>query len=57
LRNYGVFGYDILKDGPVALSDCLAAMAHEDGADSRFFGRLFGPWMAWLKSRSLIAIR
>ncbi|AVW93472.1 hypothetical protein DA792_14630 [Celeribacter baekdonensis] len=50
---YGALGYDILKDGPVALTDCLAAMAHEDGADGRFFGRLFGPWMAWLKSRSL----
>lgn len=50
---YGVLGYDILKDGLVAFADCLAAMAHEDGADGRFFGRLFGPWMAWLKSRSL----
>ncbi|WP_378948398.1 TniQ family protein [Paracoccus sp. R86501] len=50
---YGAQGYDILKDGPLALSDCLAAMAREDGVDSRFFGRLFGPWMAWLKSRGL----
>lgn len=50
---FGALGYDILRDGPVALTDCLAAMAHEDGADGRFFGRLFGPWMAWLKSRSL----
>jgi hypothetical protein len=51
--NYGVLGYDILKDGPAALADCLADMAREDGVDGRFFGRLFGPWMAWLKSRSL----
>ncbi|MFP7675747.1 TniQ family protein [Marivita sp. S0852] len=50
---YGAQGYDILKDGSAALSDCLDAMAREDGVDSRFFGRLFGPWMAWLKSRSL----
>lgn len=50
--SYGEQGYDILKDGPAALSDCLDAMALEDGVDSRFFGRLFGPWMAWLKSRS-----
>lgn len=51
--NYGALGYDILKDGPYALSDCLIAMARVDGVDGRFFGRLFGPWMAWLKSRSL----
>ncbi len=31
--NYGALGYDILKDGPAALTDCLAAMAHEGGAD------------------------
>jgi len=52
-RKYGVLGYHLLKDGPAALSDCLAALAREDGADSRFFCRLFGPWIAWLKSRSL----
>ncbi|MBQ2262447.1 MAG: TniQ family protein [Loktanella sp.] len=51
--NYGVLGYEILKEGPLALSSCLADMAREDGVDGRFFGRLFGPWMAWLKSRSL----
>ncbi|MBU2888244.1 TniQ family protein [Celeribacter halophilus] len=51
--NYGALGYDILKDGPDALSDCLSAMARVDGVDGRFFGRLFGPWMAWLKGRSL----
>jgi len=28
-------------------------MAHEGGADGRFFDRLFGTWMAWLKGRSL----
>jgi|TARA_R110002049_G_scaffold235512_9_gene408803 hypothetical protein len=50
---YGALGYDTLKDGPVALSNCLADMAREDVVDGRFFGRLFGPWMAWLKSRSL----
>ncbi|TQS74051.1 TniQ family protein [Rhodobacteraceae bacterium] len=50
---YGALGYDILKDGPDALSECLIAMARVDGVDGRFFGRLFGPWMAWLKSRSL----
>ncbi|UOA28261.1 hypothetical protein DSM107133_03006 [Pseudosulfitobacter sp. DSM 107133] len=50
---YGFLGYDILKDGPVALSNCLADMAREDVVDGRFFDRLFGPWMAWLKSRSL----
>lgn len=41
------------EDGPVALSDCLAAMAREEGVNGRFFGRLFGPWTTWLKSRSL----
>ncbi len=51
--SYGDQGYDILKNGPSALSDCLTAMGREDGVDRRFFGRLFGPWMAWLKSRSL----
>jgi|GEM_PF-4991275 len=52
-RSFGAVGYDVLKDGPVALSDCLAAMAREEGVDGRFFGRLFGPWTTWLKSRSL----
>lgn len=28
-------------------------MALEDGVDGRFFGRHFGPWATWLKSRSL----
>ncbi|MDO5759280.1 MAG: TniQ family protein [Rhodobacterales bacterium] len=51
--NYGALGCDILEDGPDVLSDCLTAMARVDGVDGRFFGRLFGPWMAWLKSRSL----
>ncbi|MBR9841122.1 MAG: hypothetical protein GYB50_25065 [Rhodobacteraceae bacterium] len=51
--SFGASGYDVLKDGPVALSECLAAMASEDGVDGRFFGRLFGPWASWLKSRSL----
>lgn len=51
--DYGAIGYEVLKDGPGALSDCLAAMARKNCADGRFFGRLFGPWMAWLKSRSL----
>ena len=46
-------GYDVLTNGPVALSDCLEAMACEEGVDGRFFGRLFGPWTTWLKSRSL----
>ncbi|EEX13769.1 hypothetical protein CSE45_0244 [Citreicella sp. SE45] len=51
--SFGAMGYDVLKDGPVALSECLAAMAREEGVDGRFFGRLFGPWTSWLKSRSL----
>ncbi|WP_252737603.1 hypothetical protein [Citreicella sp. C3M06] len=51
--SFGASGYDVLKDGPVALSDCLAALSREDGVDGRFFGRLFGPWTTWLKSRSL----
>lgn len=51
--SFGVSGYDVLKDGPMALSGCLAEMAREDGVDGRFFGRLFGPWTTWLKSRSL----
>ncbi|MEQ5871816.1 TniQ family protein [Sagittula sp. NFXS13] len=52
-RSFGALGYDVLKNGPVALSDCLAAMALKEGVDGRFFGRLFGPWTSWLKSRSL----
>ncbi len=52
-RSFGALGYDVLRSGPVALSDCLAAMAREAGVDGRFFGRLFGPWTTWLKSRSL----
>jgi hypothetical protein len=51
--SFGAMGYDVLKYGPVALSECLAAMAREEGVDGRFFGRLFGPWTSWLKSRSL----
>ncbi|GGG68974.1 hypothetical protein GCM10011415_15360 [Salipiger pallidus] len=51
--SFGASGYDVLKDGPAALSDCLTAMAREKGVDRRFFGRLFGPWTTWLKSRSL----
>ncbi len=51
--SFGVLGYDVLKDGPTALSDCLAAMAHEGGVDGRFFGRVFGAWTTWLNSRSL----
>lgn len=46
-------GYDVLKEGPVALSDCLTAMAREDSVDGRFFGRVFGAWATWLKSRTL----
>ncbi|WP_347100100.1 TniQ family protein [Sagittula stellata] len=52
-RSFGGSGYDVLKDGPVALSDCLAALSREDGVDGRFFGRVLGPWTAWLESRSL----
>ena len=51
--SFGASGYDVLKDRPAALSDCLTAMAREEGVDGRFFGRLFGPWTTWLKSRSL----
>lgn len=51
--SFGALGYDVLKDGPVALSECLAAMAREDGVDGRFFDRVFGAWATWLKSRSL----
>ncbi len=42
--SFGASGYDVLKNGPAALSDCLTAMAREEGVDGRFFGRLFGPW-------------
>jgi hypothetical protein len=52
-RGFGALGYDVLKGGPVALSDCLAAMAREEGVDGRFFDRVFGAWATWLKSRSL----
>lgn len=42
-RSFGAWGYDVLTSGPLALSDCLEAMAREEGVDGRFFGRLFGP--------------
>ena len=51
--SFGALGYDVLKEGPTALANCLAAMAREDGVDGRFFGRVFGAWTTWLKSRSL----
>ncbi|MBL3609008.1 TniQ family protein [Rhodovulum sulfidophilum] len=51
--SFGALGYEVLKGGPLALSDCLAAMAREDGVDGRFFGRVFGAWATWLKSLSL----
>ena len=31
----------------------LTFKTYLDGVDGRFFGRLFGPWTTWLKSRSL----
>ncbi|MCA0851042.1 TniQ family protein [Salipiger thiooxidans] len=51
--SFAAMGYDVLKDGPVALSECLAAMAREDRVDGRFFGRVFGAWATWLNNRSL----
>lgn len=50
---FGIVGYGVLKNGPLAISGCLKAMAREGGVDSRFFGRLFGPWTAWLNGRGL----
>ena len=51
--SFGALGYDVLKEGPTALANGLATMAREDGVEGRFFGRVFGAWTTWLKSRSL----
>ncbi|PTW33649.1 MULTISPECIES: hypothetical protein [Rhodovulum] len=50
---FGARGYEVLSAGPDALCACLAAVAGADGGRRRFFGRAYGPWMAWLGGRGL----
>jgi hypothetical protein len=50
---YGAVGYEILKEGAEALSLCLCDLETHEGGDHRFFAKIYGPFITWLRGRGL----
>jgi len=50
---FGAAGFEVLKEGAEALSTCLRDQVAQVEGDRRFFAKVYGPLITWLRGRGL----